>query len=293
MKRILIFGGTGMLGHKLAEVLSPDNDVWVSVRGGQEQLEKFGIVPRDRVLGGVSTEDAPSIVSAMDRSHPDVIINAVGIVKQLPSAKNIRATICINSVFPHYLAELAAERECRLITFSTDCVFSGQKGNYSENDPTDALDVYGKSKALGEVSEGDAVTIRTSIIGRQLSSGHGLLEWFLANHGAKVQGYCNSVFSGFPTVVLSRIIRDQILENEELRGVYHISAAPITKFDLLRLIDEIYQANVEIEPFCGEKVDRSLDSSRFRKATGFEPLSWREMITEMWANKTPYNKWKQ
>ena len=199
----------------------------------------------------------------------------------------------VNSIFPHRLAELAAYAGFRLVCISTDCVFDGVKGNYSENDTPNAADLYGKSKDLGEVISGNAITLRTSIIGRELQSSHSLVEWFLSNRKGAVKGFVNAIYSGFPTIVLADIIKSLIFDFPEIRGLYHVSSDPINKFDLLSLLNETYQTNITIESDEEFKIDRSLDSSRFRGLTGWKPSAWNEMIIQMADEPTPYELWRK
>lgn len=290
--RILVIGGTGMLGHKLVQRLQPDAEVYATVRKDFEIIGRTGILERERTVTELDIMEFSKVETVVGNIRPDVVINAAGIIKQLPNSNDVVNTLTINSIFPHQLAQLCASYGSRIITFSTDCVFSGNKGNYSENDRPDAYDLYGKSKNLGEVVSGNALTIRTSIIGRELGCSHSLLEWFLSNNGGKVNGYVNAVFSGFPTIVLADIIKSLIFEHAELNGLYHVSSSPINKFELLSLIKDRMDLDIEIEPSTDLHIDRSLDSSNFRKATGWAPEPWEEMIDRMASDPTPYDKWK-
>ena len=180
----------------------------------------------------------------------------------------------------------------RLIHFSTDCVFSGRKGMYSEKDDIDTTDLYGLSKYLGEVDGDNCLTIRTSIIGKELNTKNGLFEWFLSNDGGAVEGYTNAIFSGFPTIVLAEILVKIISGFPELSGVWHVSSDPISKFDLLKLIAIEYGLQINIKPFADFLEDRSLDSSRFRNETGIIPPKWPELIRIMKEDPTPYTNWR-
>lgn len=292
-QRILIFGGTGMLGHKLVQMLSGQFDVWTTVRGRFEGLEKFGIYDPARVIEGVDAADPETARRSIESVRPDTVINAVGIIKQLPTANDVIQTLTINSIFPHRLVEWSLKYGFRTICISTDCVFSGKTGLYKEEDVSDAYDLYGKSKNLGEVTEGDCVTVRTSIIGRELGTSHSLVDWFLSNRGGSVRGYANAIYSGFPTVVFTDIIVDLITKYRNLRGLYHISSEPINKYDLLKLVNEKYNAGITIERDESFRIDRSLDSTKFRKETGYTPPSWDDMISRMAADPTPYDIWKK
>ncbi|MBP9664969.1 MAG: sugar nucleotide-binding protein, partial [Pyrinomonadaceae bacterium] len=176
------------------------------------------------------------------------------------------------------------------ISVSTDCVFSGRKGNYSESDEPDARDLYGLSKLLGEVKAGNCLTLRTSMIGRELNSQNSLVEWFLSNRGGRVDGWTKAIYSGFPTLELAKIIGDIIEFSPDLRGMYHVSSDPVSKFDLLQLLDDAYGARVEITPSEKVVIDRSLDSTVFREITGYAPPTWAEMVAAMAADPTPYDE---
>lgn len=282
-----------MLGHKLVQTLSPHFEVWSTIRGDVESVAKYGFFLTDRLIERIDAQDETHLVSAIRTSRPDVVINAIGVVKQLPSSKDVIATLTLNAILPHRLKQLSDEYGFRLVCISTDCVFLGDQGNYGEDDPADALDLYGRSKNIGEVTGEDCLTIRTSIIGRELRSSHSLIEWFLGNRNKQVNGFVNAIYSGFPTVVFADIILDLLRRETPLNGLYHISSDPINKFDLLELVNREYDAGVAIQRFGDFMVDRSLDSSRFRAATGFVPPTWPEMIKRMAADKTPYDLWRR
>jgi dTDP-4-dehydrorhamnose reductase len=291
--RILILGGTGMLGHKLAQQLSPSNDVITTVRGTKSDLLSRGIAEPAQILTDIDLKDEASLERVIREVEPDVTINAAGVIKQRPSSSDVITTLTINSILPHRLAELAGKYGFRLIVISTDCVFSGESGMYREDDPADALDLYGRSKNFGEVAGQNCLTIRTSIIGRELESRHSLVEWFLSNRGNKVRGFRKAIYSGFPTIVFADIISQILTRHPDLNGIWHISSDPIDKFSLLQMLDRAYGAGVQIEPDDSFVIDRSLDCSRFKAATGFVAPSWAEMVDRMVADPTPYEIWKR
>lgn len=288
MTRVLILGGSGMLGHKLWQTLSPRFDTFATFRRAPGSYRSLEIFDEARMLGGIRAEDFETVERAFAIVKPEVVINCIGVVKQDAAAKDPVTSITVNSLFPHRLAELCGDAGARLIHISTDCVFSGQKGNYNEADAPDASDLYGRTKLLGEVRAGNCLTMRTSMIGRELSGAHGLLEWFLGQAGQRVRGFKRAAFSGFTTGTLSKIIGDVIEKHPALRGIYHVAAEPITKFDLLSLVNEIYGLKVQIDEDEALICDRSLDGKRFRSATGFVPPSWPEMIEIMKHDPTPY-----
>ncbi len=291
--RILIFGGNGMLGHKLVQVLREHAETWATLRGNFAEVDGFDLFEKQRSIEGIDIENIESIRKAILESRPDVVINAVGIIKQLPSSKDTIKTLTVNSIFPHRLNELAGEFGFRLFCISTDCVFDGRRGDYSEEDVPNATDLYGKSKNLGEVSSEHCLTLRTSIVGRELRTSHSLVEWFLSNKGRSVKGFANAIYSGFPTVVLADIIRSLIFEHPKVSGLYHVSSDPINKYELLRLLNKAYGANIEIVRDEDFKIDRSLDSTKFRNLTGFVPASWELMVEQMASDATPYEKWRR
>lgn len=280
-----------MLGHKLAQTLNNKFEVFGTVRKEPTLFfSKLKILDQKNIFQDVDAAHFNSIEKVFLDLAPDVIINCVGIVKQLQNAENIVESLRINAIFPHLLRELISKSQTKLITISTDCVFSGKKGNYKETDTTDAEDVYGKSKNLGEITDGNCLTIRTSIIGRELTTSHGLIDWFLGNKGRTVKGFSNAVFSGFPTIILAQIISDIIENHQHLRGLYHISAKPINKYDLLSMVRDAYKIDIQIERDENFKIDRSLNSDKFRDATNYNPPDWNEMVQAMVNDKTVYDE---
>lgn len=290
--KILIFGGGGMLGHKLNQMWRDKFEILTTLRKGFFEYERFNIFEREKVIENVEIEQIDRVYQIIEDHKPDVIVNAIGIIKQLPSAKNTVKTLWVNSIFPHQLAEIAEKNNSRLITISTDCVFDGKKGNYAEADIPNAIDLYGQSKHLGEVVDGNALTIRTSIIGRELQTRYGLVEWFLSNEGRKVNGFSKAIFSGFPTCVFANILEKIITNHKDLSGLYHISSEPINKLKLLKLIKNAYKLNIEIVEFSDFEIDRSLDSTKFKEKTNFKFQGWEAMISQMAKDSTPYDDWK-
>jgi len=294
MKKVLVIGGKGMLGHKLVQQLTAAGfDTWATLHASFNDVERFGIFDRSKTVENVDVTDLDAVRRAVESAQPDVIVNAVGVIKQLPASQDVVHTLLINSIFPHRLAELAKEVGFRVIHISTDCVFDGSKGNENEDAVPDALDLYGQSKHLGEVTSDDCLTIRTSIIGRELSGAHSLVEWFLSNRGKTVKGFVNAIYTGFPTVVFADIIASLITEHVGLTGLYHVSSEPIDKYTLLTLINDKFGTGVTVEPDEEFSIDRSLDSTRFRETTGFVPENWTLMIERMANDPTDYEKLRQ
>lgn len=233
-----------------------------------------------RIISGIDVENGDSLVRAFSIARPDVVVNCVGLVKQLADANDPLQAFPINSLLPHRLAALSQVADARLVHISTDCVFSGSKGNYLETDFPDADDLYGRSKLLGEVDYPHTITLRTSIIGHELFGSRSLLNWFLAQQGG-VKGFTRAIFSGLPTVELATVVRDVVLPRKDLHGLYHVSAKPINKFDLLQMLAKAYGKDIEINPSEELVIDRSLNSDRFKEATGYSTPEWEVLVQRM------------
>lgn len=287
--RVLILGGSGMLGHKLWQTLRDRFDTYVTFRQSPAvSLLSDIFSDSTRARPYVSAQDFDSVIRAFGSVGPDVVINCIGIVKQDAAAKDPLASITINALFPHRLAQLCRVSRARLIHLSTDCVFSGLKGSYTEGDASDAVDLYGRTKLLGEVGGEGCLTLRTSIIGRELHGSQGLVEWFLSQQGKSVRGFRRAIFSGFTTRALAEVISRLIVEHKEMEGVWHVAAEPISKFDLLTLIKKTGRLDIEVEPDESFTCDRSLNGNRFCEATGFVPPNWSDMISQLFQDTTPY-----
>jgi dTDP-4-dehydrorhamnose reductase len=280
--KILILGVTGMLGSAVFRAFSADaeHETWGTVRSGAA-LRNFPQQSQERLLSGVDVLDQDALVAVLAKVHPDVVINCVGLIKQLDDAKDPLIALPINAMLPHRLARLCELGGARLIHVSTDCVFSGRKGLYQESNLSDAEDLYGKSKYIGELHDlPHAITLRTSIIGHELGSSHALVDWFLAQQGS-IRGFTKAIFSGLPTVELARVMKDFVLAHPQLNGLYHVAAEPIDKFRLLSLVAAQYGKSIEIRPDDALVIDRSLDGSRFRAATGYVAPDWVELVRRM------------
>jgi dTDP-4-dehydrorhamnose reductase len=280
-KKVLVLGATGMLGNTVFRYFAGRQQH--SVTGSARSPARVRLLPAElhrHVLAGIDAESCDGLLRLFAVARPDVVINCIGLVKQLTEAADPVAAISINALLPHRLARLCGVAGARLLHVSTDCVFSGRKGMYREGDAPDAEDLYGRSKLLGEVDCPHAVTLRTSMIGHELGSAHGLVGWFLAQQNG-VRGYTKAVFSGLPTVELARVMHDFVIPDESLHGVYHVSSEPIDKCALLRQVADAYAKAVDITPDDRVAIDRSLDSARFRSATGYAPPAWPELVLQM------------
>jgi dTDP-4-dehydrorhamnose reductase len=280
VKRVLILGAGGMLGNAMFQFFCqrPEYAVYGTSRG---DISKLYRVPHNgQVLTNIDVDKIDDLVRLFNDIRPSVVINCVGLVKQREASQSALVAIPLNSLLPHRLAELAGLAGARLVHISTDCVFSGKKGGYTEDDQPDCYDLYGKTKLLGEVLDSRNITIRTSIIGHELSTNHSLVDWFLSQK-AMVKGYKNAIFSGLPTNILASIIHEYIIPNENLTGLWHVSSDPIDKYNLLNILKKEYAVDTQILPDFDLKIDRTLNSKRFRDATGWTPPKWEELIRSM------------
>ncbi len=292
--RVLVLGGDGMLGHKVFQVLSAQHETWATFRqpdGAWTAYPMYAGCPR--VISGVDARDFDSVVRAFAVARPEAAVNGIGIIKQRDAARDPIPSITVNALFPHRLAELCAATGVRLVHVSTDCVFSGRRGPSSEADLPDPVDLYGRSKLLGEVDRPGALTLRTSIIGRDFVRRAGLLEWFLSHRGGgRVQGYTTHIYTGVTTETLARLIARLLESYPQLSGLYQVAAEPITKAELLTRVRDALGLDITVEPVAPPPLDRSLSGARLAAATGEPPPRWQEMIAALAADPTPYDVWR-
>jgi dTDP-4-dehydrorhamnose reductase len=269
-----------MLGHEAIQVLAPDFEVWGACRHPQD-VPDLG-VPPERMLGGLDATKADSAYDLIERVRPDLVLNAAGIVKQRAQARAAIPSILVNSLWPHVLADACAVHGARMVHVSTDCVFSGSRGHYVEGDVPDDFDLYGRSKLLGEVTDRDnVVTLRTSMVGWQLGEPTGMVAWFAAHRNEPLKGFTKAVFSGLTTRALTETIRDVLLPDVTLSGLWHVASDPIDKYTLLVDLAGYLGWDVDLSPVDEPVIDRSLDSTRFRERTGWTPPGWDAMLEEL------------
>jgi dTDP-4-dehydrorhamnose reductase len=272
-----------MIGSTMLRVLAdnPNLDVIGSIRATVQPT--LAVASAARWVLGFDLANHDCLTRLFREVQPNVVVNCAGLTKHLLGGNDPVPALLMNALLPHRLVELCFISNARLIQISTDCVFSGEKGNYSEDDKPDATDIYGKTKHLGEVAGLGLVTLRTSTIGHEMGTRFGLLEWFLAQDRCK--GYRKAIFSGLPTVEFAKVVRDIVIPDLYLEGLYHVGAEAIDKEALLRLIATVYRKRVDIETDDKVVIDRSLDSTHFSSATGYRAPSWLEMIELMRQNK--------
>jgi dTDP-4-dehydrorhamnose reductase len=279
--RLLILGGSGMLGHQLWRGLHEQHETWVTLRRPVADFAEHNLFDEAKAIQVDNITDDEALGRVLAQTKPEAVINCVGLIKQRDEASDEALTRRVNAEFPHHLAKRCGETGARLIHFSTDCVFAGTKGNYTETDRPDATDLYGQSKHQGEVADAHCVTLRISVIGHELGTDLALLDWFLSQHGQTVSGFSQAIYSGFTTLEMTRIIEQILTRHTELSGVWHVASEPISKFDLLQLCSEKLGWEGVIEPSDDFVCDRSLNADRFNQATGYTPPSWEAMISEL------------
>lgn len=280
--KILVLGGDGMLGHQLMLSLQNRHDIRVTLRQEEQIYAKWKIFKKHNSYFEVDVRREDDLVRVFADFQPEAVVNAVGIVKQRKDAKEAIPSIEINSLFPHRLAVMCEAAKARMIHMSTDCVFSGKKGNYIESDHSDAYDLYGKSKFLGEVYEAHCVTLRTSIIGLELLRKSSLIEWFLAQKGT-IKGFKKAIYTGLTTIEMSRVIERILMMHPELSGVWQVTSdSAINKYDLLVMFSNMLgRKDIQIEADENFECDRSLNGNAFCHATGYKAPSWNEMLSEL------------
>ena len=292
---ILVLGGEGMLGHKIFQILSSRfHEVACTIHGRRvdEFYHKIDLFEDADVVEDFEAMDTLLVRQLLEERKPAFIVNCVGVIKQREEATLPIPSITLNSLLPHLLADFCSSWGGRLIHFSTDCVFSGQKGNYTEEDASEAEDLYGKTKFLGEVTAPNAVTLRTSIIGRELSHFRSLLEWFLSQKHKSVRGFTRALYSGVTTNHMADVVTMLIQDCPTVSGLYQVTSKTISKHDLLCLLREAYGLDIEIVPDETVVCHRSMLGNKFHQATGYVCPPWPELIEQLAKDPTPYEEWR-
>ena len=280
-KKMLILGANGMLGGSLFRYFTTDTDhnVTGTVRS-ERALEQLSHLGFDNVINNVDVNNYELLEKTISKLEPDYVFNCIGLIKQLSQSKLPVSAIEINSLLPHKIAEMCNKHDSKLIHFSTDCVFNGVTGGYIETSLPDATDIYGRSKLLGEVDYDNHLTLRTSIIGHEIESNVSLVDWFLSQSDS-VKGFSKAIFSGLPTCYIAEFLDKYVIDNIDLSGMYHLSAEPIDKYNLLLLIKHKYKIELDIIDYPDFVIDRSLNSDKLRELVNFQPPQWPELIEKM------------
>ncbi len=278
---LLILGASGMLGHTLFKYFSQRKNVNVfgTIRSTR-YLKYFSSQEHKNLISDIDLEKPDSLFEVLALVQPDAVINCAGLVKQNHKSKNPLLALAMNSILPHRIASICKIINSKFVHISTDCVFSGERGHYSELDKPDANDLYGRTKLLGEVEGKSFITIRTSIIGHELEGSQSLIDWFLSQD-KKVEGFAKAIFSGLPTIEIAKILDKHIIPNAQLEGLFHVGGYPISKYELLKLVAKQYNKSIEIIPNEKLAINRSLNCNKFLSASKYKPKSWQKLISDM------------
>lgn len=282
-ERILILGVTGMLGHILFKEMykNANFEVFGTTRR-KSGLEKYFLEAEfERIRDNVDADNFETVIRAIAAVQPTIIINCIGIIKQLPISEDSLTAITVNAQLPHRISLVARSANARLIHISTDCVFNGKKSNYTEKDPSNAEDLYGRTKFLGEVAYPHCITLRTSIIGHELKTNFSLIDWFMSQAN-EIKGFTKAIYTGFSTLEMVNIISNYVIPDKTLNGLYQVSSDPISKYDLLNIIKDIYKKDIQINKYDDFVLNRSLDSTKFKNITGYKSPDWRTMLIDMY-----------
>lgn len=282
-ERILILGVTGMLGHTLFKEMHKNQNFEVfGTTRRKSGLEKYFLEAEfERIRDNVDADNFETVIRAIAAVQPTMIINCIGIIKQLPISEDPLTAITVNAQLPHRISLVARSANARLIHISTDCVFNGKKGNYTEKDPSNAEDLYGRTKFLGEVAYPHCITLRTSIIGHELKTNFSLIDWFMSQ-ADEIKGFTKAIYTGFSTLEIVNIISNYVIPDKTLNGLYQVSSDPISKYDLLNIIKDVYKKDIQINKYDDFVLDRSLDSTKFKNITGYKSPDWRTMLIDMY-----------
>ena len=290
--RVLVVGASGMLGHMACRVLGEKFDVRATCRGDWRSHPGLAhMIPEERCIERCDAIDSARLHAVVRQLRPAYVLNCVGLIKQKRGAEDPVRSVALNGLLPHQLAAWCTEQDAKLIHVSTDCVFSGAKGNYRESDPPDCTDLYGRSKLIGEVAAPPHLTLRTSMVGRQLRGTESLVEWFISQRGKTVRGFTKAIFSGLTTHALCRVIEHVLLEAPHLTGVYQVASAPISKFDLLTRLNQLMALGATVEADDSFLCDRSLDGGRFVRDSGATMPDWDRMLRELADDAANYRRW--
>ncbi|MGC4375448.1 SDR family oxidoreductase [Fictibacillus sp. Mic-4] len=266
--KLLLLGGGGMAGHVIAGYLKKhtDDDIYVTSRDKKQHNHIH-----------LDATDFNELKEIITNIQPDFVINCIGVLNEFAAIRK-REAIILNSLLPHELVRLLDSYGGKLIHISTDCVFSGSKGNYPESSEPDGITVYARTKALGEVKEGSHLTIRTSIIGPELKDGIGLFHWFM-NQKGEIRGFTKVYWNGVTTLELAKFITYAF--KQELTGLYHLTAPEkVSKYELLKIIQDVFQKeDVVIKPHSELFLDRTLLNTR--EDINYKVPSYKKMLQEL------------
>jgi len=283
--KVLVLGAGGLIGHKLFQVIGEDLDTYAALHHSSAHPLFSGA----NVFNNVDVLEFDKLTQLISDNQIDVILNCVGITKRNSDINNLEMAIATNALFPHRLANWAKTNNKRVIQFSTDCVFDGSIGNYSEDSATTGPDIYGKTKALGEIDYAHSLTIRSSFIGRELKAKTELLEWALSCKGQKIRGFDKAFYSGVSTIWMARTIKSIITDHKDLSGLWQLATeTPISKLDLLNQVNKSFELEMEIETDSSFETMPTLNGAKLKKAMSLNIPDWNVMMDEL-ATETMYD----
>ncbi|MDD5492760.1 MAG: SDR family oxidoreductase [bacterium] len=291
--RIIVLAGGGMLGHKMWQGLSAYfKDTYVTLRKTRSHYDQTGLFQSNQVIDNLDLADFKKLNHILDEVNPDVIVNCAGVTIRSKEGEKVIASVNINSLLPHHLLAWCKKKGARVIHFSTVCVFNGVKGGYTEENLPDAQDLYGRTKTLGELYDEQALTLRSSFIGREIEGKAELLEWFLAQRGRQIKGYRQAIFTGVTTKVMVDLTRDLIRKFPKLSGLFHIASEKLSKYELLLLMKEAFKVNIDIAPEDNYVCKRDLIDTKFKTTTGLICPNWQEMMADIAKDPILYDSWR-
>ena len=283
--KIIVLGASGLIGSYMFRELSKTFETFGTIRKSKIKYKDIALFKSNKIIDNIDILNLDNLNKLLESLKPNIIVNCIGVTKRKIS-DNLLDVIKINSIFPHELVKWGLINSARIIHFSTDCVFNGLTGNYNEKSNTNAFDIYGKTKALGEIQYDNCLTIRSSFIGRELFDKTELLEWVISNNGKKIKGFKKTMYSGVSALFLSKFIKNIINDHIKLNGLFQLSTdIPISKYDLICLIRDCFDLNIEIIPENNKYHCPTLDNSKLKNKMNFEIPSWKEMLVELKNNK--------
>jgi len=279
--KIIILGANGMIGYGLFDYLSKYHDVIGTLRRDKNFYKNITQLYEKNIIYGVDVKNISEIKNILISHRPDILVNATGIVKQITGQVSEADIIELNALVPHKLCQLTRSESIKLIQFSTDCVFSGKKGNYSEDDTPDPIDFYGLSKYMGEVNQKGVLTLRTSTIGLELTGSHGLIEWFLKQTGG-IDGYMNAIYTGITINELAKFVNFLITKHRDIDGLWQVAGTQINKFALLSILGaKLQRKDIQILPNKEYVCDRSLVNTKIVMKTDYKFPDWEIMLEHL------------
>jgi len=280
--KILILGAGGMLGHKLYQTLSKTYDDVIPVfRKNKEHYHKFNLYKPEKMIGNTDVTDQSKLLAVLNSVKPDIICNCIGKTTRKINSEDSQSVIYLNSFLPHFISKWSSENNSYFIHFSTDCVFSGKNGPYKPNDFRDSRDLYGLSKILGETNSKYGLTIRTSIVGREIENQTEFFEWIFSSKNKSVSGYKNVFYSGVTTNYLSEVVAQLITKDSKSHGLLQVASPPISKLNLIKKVNSLFGLGMKINTDASKVSNKILSPVKFTITSGIKTQTWDEMLNTL------------